>query len=329
MKSRVRSILVLAAAAAVASVALPTRLAAATAPTSAPSATVDDNLNRMYDELEGASAYLKPRLPSEKDAEKCLAEITRSASKNLLKTRAIRALRAVRNDGYTEQPIQLGLVGDFNDFYTFLLDVEKRRQVTWIQEIKLKRILDHDGEIEGNVTLRLFFQPDENVGMLTRTEVAHPTTSPATDWVGMRQDEIRQRVQMLEYMQKRQIVVKHQADSLLALSKTTPRTQLLSELLNGIPAGVSMIDLSVDRTRITCTGLAPTDEKVAKFVNNLQKRQLLRDVKLVSTKDASPEQARAAAGARRTFEVEMSIDADLEQSRSASADAAGTATEGK
>ena len=51
MKFYVRSILALAAAA-VTSVAMPTRLAAAPAPapTSAPSVTVDDNLNRMFDD---------------------------------------------------------------------------------------------------------------------------------------------------------------------------------------------------------------------------------------------------------------------------------------
>lgn len=45
----------------------------------------------------------------------------------------------------------------------------------------------------------------------------------------------------------------------------------------------------------------------------------------VSTKDTAPEQAKAAGGARRTFEVQMSIDAGLDQAKSASA----AETEGK
>ena len=59
-----------------------------------------------------------------------------------------------------QQPIQLSLSGDFNGFYSFLLQLEKLQRITRVTDMTLQKINDHDGEMQAQLTLSIFFEPD-------------------------------------------------------------------------------------------------------------------------------------------------------------------------
>jgi Tfp pilus assembly protein PilO len=64
---------------------------------------------------------------------------------------------------YSELPIQMSLSGDFNGFYSFLLQLEKLPRITRVTQMKLEKINDHDGEATANITLSIFFEPDQQM----------------------------------------------------------------------------------------------------------------------------------------------------------------------
>ncbi len=47
---------------------------------------------------------------------------------------------------YSEQSIQMTLSGNFNGFYSFLLELEKLPRITRITQMKLTKLTEHDGE---------------------------------------------------------------------------------------------------------------------------------------------------------------------------------------
>ena len=62
--------------------------------------------------------------------------------------------------GYSEQPIEMSLSGDFNGFYEFLLQLEKLRRLTRVTQMDLTKITDRDGEMQAQMTLSIFFEPE-------------------------------------------------------------------------------------------------------------------------------------------------------------------------
>ena len=56
--------------------------------------------------------------------------------------------------------IQLSLAGDFNGFYAFLLQLEKLPRITRVSQMKLEKIDERDGEMQAQMTLSIFFEPD-------------------------------------------------------------------------------------------------------------------------------------------------------------------------
>jgi type IV pilus assembly protein PilO len=119
-----------------------------------------DDLGRKIKELEDAIRFFESKLPAEREVDKLLEEVTQRARANALQTRTIRTMRAEKAAHYNEQPIQLSLSGDFNGFYSFLLQLERLPRITRINQMKLNKINDRDGEMEADLTLSIFFEPD-------------------------------------------------------------------------------------------------------------------------------------------------------------------------
>jgi len=69
-------------------------------------------------------------------------------------------MKSQRGSNFSEQPIQLSLSGDFNGYYSFLLQLEKLPRLTRITEMKLEKISERDGEMTAQMTLNIFFEPD-------------------------------------------------------------------------------------------------------------------------------------------------------------------------
>ena len=122
-----------------------------------------DDVNRKIDELQQAITFFESKLPQEKDVDKILKEVWQMAEANQLTTKTIKTLKSERGPSYSEQPIQMSLSGDFNGFYSYLLQLEKLPRITRITNMNLQKINDRDGEMQAQLTLSIFFEPDTGV----------------------------------------------------------------------------------------------------------------------------------------------------------------------
>ena len=119
-----------------------------------------DDQSRKLTELQEAIKFFESKLPQEKEVDKILKEVWQMAEANSLQTRTIKTLKSERSASFSEQPIQLSLSGDFNGFYSFLLQLEKLPRITKLTQMELEKINDRDGEMEATITLSIYFEPE-------------------------------------------------------------------------------------------------------------------------------------------------------------------------
>lgn len=122
------------------------------------------DLDAKVADLQKAIDFFESKLPKEREVGTVLDEVSAIAIANSLETRTFRTLRAERNANYNEQPIEMTLSGDFNGFYAFLLQIEQLDRITRVLQMKLEKIDSRDGEMQAQVTLSIFYEP-ENRGV--------------------------------------------------------------------------------------------------------------------------------------------------------------------
>jgi type IV pilus assembly protein PilO len=118
------------------------------------------DLGRKIADLQKAIAFFESKLPQHKEMDKVLKEVWQLATANNLNTRTIKPLKSERGPNYSEQPIQMSLSGDFDGFYAFLLQLEKLPRITRITQMQLQKIPDRDGQMQAQLTLSIFFEPE-------------------------------------------------------------------------------------------------------------------------------------------------------------------------
>jgi type IV pilus assembly protein PilO len=119
-----------------------------------------EDLGRKINDLQKAIDFFESKLPQEKEMDKILTEVTQMADANALTTRTVKTLKSERTANYSEQPIQMNISGDFNGFYSFLLQLEKLARITRVTQMNLQKIDEHDGQMQAQLTLSIFFEPD-------------------------------------------------------------------------------------------------------------------------------------------------------------------------
>jgi type IV pilus assembly protein PilO len=119
-----------------------------------------DDLNKKIKDLQDAITYFESKLPAEKEFDKILKEVSQMAEQNQLTTKQVRTLKSERFTNYSEQPIQMSLSGNFNGFYTFLLQLEKLPRITRVSSMTIQKINEHDGEMQAAMTISIFFEPE-------------------------------------------------------------------------------------------------------------------------------------------------------------------------
>jgi type IV pilus assembly protein PilO len=120
-----------------------------------------DDMNAKIDQLQHAIEFFSQKLPKEKDVGDILPQFWDMAKTNSLQSRTVKPDKAEVGPSYSELPIQMSLSGDFNGFYSFLLQLEKLPRITRITQMNLQKINDHDGEATAQITLSIFFEPDQ------------------------------------------------------------------------------------------------------------------------------------------------------------------------
>ncbi len=116
------------------------------------------SLDEQLEELQQAIESLESKLPPKSEIHKVLEQVTIIAQKRGLKPKTIRTLKKKNNSGYIEQPLKMQLVGNFNSFYSFLLELEKLPRIMKIRDLELKKQNKSEGEISATFVISIFFQ---------------------------------------------------------------------------------------------------------------------------------------------------------------------------
>ena len=119
---------------------------------------------QKFAELKQAISFFESKLPQEKEIDKILKEVWQMAEQNSLVTRTVKTQKSERGPNYSEQPITMALAGDFNGFYSFLLQLEKLPRITRVTQMKLEKMQERDGSMTASLTLSIFFEPDQSNG---------------------------------------------------------------------------------------------------------------------------------------------------------------------
>jgi type IV pilus assembly protein PilO len=117
-----------------------------------------DDLNKQLAQLEEAIRFFESKLPPTSEIHKVLEQVTVVAQKQGLKPQTIRTLVPKDNSGYVEQPLEMKWIGDFNSFYSFLLEIEKLPRIMKLRQLNLEKENTAEGKVGANFILSIFFQ---------------------------------------------------------------------------------------------------------------------------------------------------------------------------
>ena len=116
------------------------------------------DLSEQLDQLQEAIEFFESKLPPTSEIHTVLKNVTVIAQKQGLTPKTIKTLKNKNNSGYVEQPLKMQLVGNFNSFYSFLLELEKLPRIMKIRELKLNKQREQEGQIEADFIVSIFFQ---------------------------------------------------------------------------------------------------------------------------------------------------------------------------
>lgn len=111
-------------------------------------------------EIEAAVIEIENRLPGTKEVDVLLEQVADLALGSRLRLQKVKAGAQAPSAKYREQPLEMKVEGDFESFYTFLVELEKLDRLTRMPDITIKRIDKEDGALEATFTLSIYFQPE-------------------------------------------------------------------------------------------------------------------------------------------------------------------------
>jgi len=117
-----------------------------------------ENINKQLEQLQEAIEFFESKLPPKSEIDKVLHDVTVIAQKQGLKPKTIRTLKKKNNSGYIEQPLKMELEGNFDSFYSFLLELEKLPRIMKIRELDLRKLPKQEGQISADFVVSIFFQ---------------------------------------------------------------------------------------------------------------------------------------------------------------------------
>ena len=116
------------------------------------------DLTKQLEQLQEAVQFFESKIPPKSEVHKVLKQVTLIAQKQGLESKTIQTLKTKNNSGYMEQPLKMQLRGDFDSFYSFLLEMEQLPRIMKIRELKLVKQANQDGQIAVDFIVSIFFQ---------------------------------------------------------------------------------------------------------------------------------------------------------------------------
>lgn len=126
------------------------------------------DLQKANDELKRSIEQIEQRLPTDKEVDSVLRDVANIAGRNGLRIpKFVRSNNKIPAGIAQEQQLEVEIVGDFDGFYQFLLDLEKLPRITRLPDFKILRTEEtdknsdsasKDGLMKANLTLSVYFQ---------------------------------------------------------------------------------------------------------------------------------------------------------------------------
>jgi Tfp pilus assembly protein PilO len=117
-----------------------------------------ESLSYQLEQLQEAIEFFESKLPPTIEIDKVLQDITVIGEKQGVKCKTIRRLEKKDNSGYVEQLLEMKLEGDFNSFYSFLLELEKLPRIMKIRKLGIEKQAKGEGQIAVDFVVSIFFQ---------------------------------------------------------------------------------------------------------------------------------------------------------------------------
>lgn len=117
------------------------------------------DLVRANEEITAAITSVESRLPDSKEVEVILEQVADLARKSRLELPKVKSGKPVVAARYLEQPLDMVIRGNFDDFYEFLLRVERLERITRMMNLTLERLDKEDGSMTATFTLSIYFEP--------------------------------------------------------------------------------------------------------------------------------------------------------------------------
>lgn len=123
------------------------------------------DLGEEIDRLTVAIDTIEQKLPDDRKLDELLRHVTDLATRHRLVTKSIRPAKPEPSHHYSRLPVPVEIVGDFDNFYTFLLELEKMPRIVQLQKMKLSKLPEKDrehGQMRADVELSVFFETDDS-----------------------------------------------------------------------------------------------------------------------------------------------------------------------
>jgi type IV pilus assembly protein PilO len=120
----------------------------------------NQDLARQNEENQSKIHAIEARLPSSKEVDHVVRQVSELAIESGLEPPAIESDKPVKAAVYMEQPLKMKIRGDFNGFHGFLKRLDDLPRVTRITDMKITRATDVNGHMNAEFTLSIYFQQE-------------------------------------------------------------------------------------------------------------------------------------------------------------------------
>lgn len=123
------------------------------------------DLGAEIDKLTDAIEVIEQRLPDERKVDEVLKQVWELATRQRLLPKRVVTDKPVPTLQYSELPIQMEIVGDFDGFYSFMLELEKLPRIMQLPKMKLTKLAGKDaeeGQMKAEIILSVFFEADDS-----------------------------------------------------------------------------------------------------------------------------------------------------------------------
>ena len=117
-----------------------------------------DDLGQEIDKLAESITIFEQKLPAQQEVEVMLQEVWKLAVRHSLTPKSVRTDKTIISAQYAELPIKMEIVGNFDGFYGFLLDLEQLRRITRMPQMTLTKMKSLEGQMSARVLLSIFYE---------------------------------------------------------------------------------------------------------------------------------------------------------------------------